>query len=414
MATAKIVTGGHPNADGLVPIYIRVRHNGKKTEVPISGLKISSDNFDEVKFILKSEPTVLNYQKTNERLMYYHLTAVQTINRLAADNAIISIDIIDLVNAISLACFNVSTMNVFSFGSYTDSIIAQLTLSKKFGNAKCYVQAKEFILRRFGRDIQFSELTNQVLKKMEAAHYADGFSKNGLAFFMRTIRAIYNRAVKDKLVSREFNPFITYQIKHEATAKRAISVDEFIKVKELVYDSKKSEFHAHKYFLFSFYMCGMNFSDIAYLKVSNIVGNRLEYKRVKTGKLYSIVIVPQAKEILDYYLKDKLAADFIFPIIKRTSDADQYADVMSQRRFTNQLLKRIAKSANVNGRITSYVARHSWATIAYYNNVPVPVISEKMGHSDVSTTQIYLKSFPNEVSDMAGLAIANLLDKKSE
>jgi integrase/recombinase XerD len=411
MATVKITPGDHANKKNLVCVYILITHKRQKARIPIKGLKITADNWHDKKFIKESETTVLNPSYTNERLVSYYLKALQTINRLASDNALINMSVTDLANEISLACFNSNSKIGYTFGTYTDTIIEQLSQSKKYGNAECYADAKSFILRRMGRDIQFSELTYNALKRMEALHYADGKGVNSLSFFMRTIRAIYNRAVKDKIVTREYSPFLTYKIKHEETAKRAISLEDFKKLKDVLINPKKSEFHAQKFFLFSFYARGMNFTDLAYLKVSDIADGRIIYKRAKTKKNFTLAIIPQIQEILDFYIRDKSANDYVFPIIKTTegTDVEQRNEVLSERRNYNKRLDRVAKAAKVPTGLTSYVTRHSWATISKFAGLSVALISEGLGHSDTRTTEIYLSSFPDDVMDQASLLIANLL-----
>ena len=163
--------------------------------------------------------------------------------------------------------------------------------------------------------------------------------------------------------------------------------------------------HSRNYFLFSFYNMGMNFMDIALLKKSNLIGDRLEYVRAKTGKTYSIKLQGPSLKILKLYIKDQKPDDFIFPIVKRTELADQLKDIQNDRKTNNKYLKLMAEKCEINAKITSYVARHSWATIAKNLDVPISVISEGLGHEDIKTTQIYLESFEVDVLDKANKLI---------
>lgn len=411
MASAKIIAAPHANKNGLTVLYIQVIHNLQKSFIPIKGLKVTASLWNKHTFIPKSDTAVLNYKLTNERLKGYEHKALQTINRLAGDNSLDSMDITELVNAISLACFNTATVKKeFTFFTFTDDVIDQLKKAKKFGTADCYTDTKSFVLRRFGRDLRFQELTYTALTKMEAAHYGDGKGTNSLSFYMRTIRAIYNRAVKQKLVNREYSPFIEYQIKNVDTKKRAIPLSDFTKFKNHVCKPGSPRFHAHNYFMFSFYLGGMNFIDLAYLKVSDIVSNRVEYSRSKTGKLFSILIPKQAQSILDYYLPGKNPDDYVFPILESKTDEGKRRDIENQRRNYNKLLNKIAGECGITINLSSYVARHSWATIGKLAGISIELISEGLGHSDVKTTQIYLDSFPNAIMDGARSQVANLLD----
>jgi site-specific recombinase XerD len=144
---------------------------------------------------------------------------------------------------------------------------------------------------------------------------------------------------------------------------------------------------------------GISFIDLAFLKSSNIIDNRLLFQRKKTSKPYNIKITSQLQEIISYYLKDKSPNDFIFPIISRETFEFQYKDVVWARKRYNKGLKEIAKLCGIEQRLTSYVSRHSFVTHAMFQNVPLQAISAMLGHNKLTTTQIYLKSLPSETLD---------------
>jgi len=130
------------------------------------------------------------------------------------------------------------------------------------------------------------------------------------------------------------------------------------------------------------------------------------YKRTKTGKNYSIKLTAPANKILSYYIKDQKHKDYIFPIIKRETLELQLKDMQNEIKTFNKYLKKIADLCGIESNLTSYVARHTWATIAKDLNVPVSVISEGLGHEDIKTTQIYLDSFDADVIDKANALIS--------
>ncbi len=145
---------------------------------------------------------------------------------------------------------------------------------------------------------------------------------------------------------------------------------------------------------------GMNFADMAHLRIENISEGRIEYKRQKTKKQYSIKITPQMDKILQYYIPQKESEKYIFPIISvEGSPKQEYQEFFEKRRTFNKQLKEIAKLCGIEANLTSYVARHSWATIAKWKEVPIAAISEGLGHGDVKTTEVYLDSFDKEVLD---------------
>ncbi len=249
------------------------------------------------------------------------------------------------------------------------------------------------------RDLSFNELNYSFLEKFETYYLRKGNSLNGLAVYMRTIRAIYNKAIKQSIASLETYPFANYTIKSEPTKKRAISMDAIQKIVALKYEPENVLFRTRNIFLMSFYLMGAPYSDLAHLKVSNIIDGRVQYKRQKTGKFYDIKITENLSEIIDYYKTNKDKDDYLLPIIKRDSLDEQYRDIMSQRRLYNKQLRRIAKDAEIDEHLTSYVSRHSFASIANNMAVPVTAISEMLGHQKLTTTQTYLASLNKEIID---------------
>mgnify|MGYP003676184491 CR=1 FL=1 len=216
---------------------------------------------------------------------------------------------------------------------------------------------------------------------------------------MRTIKAIYNKGIKEDIIERENYPFYKYQIKTNPTEKRAIKVEHIKKILELDLINEHSLFHYRNYFLLSYMTMGMSYIDMAFLKKSNFVDGRIKFHRKKTSKMYDIKITEQASEILKFYLPKKKLNDFILPILKRDSLELQYKDAQWGLKNYNKGLKKIAELCSIEERLTSYVSRHSFATHALFKNIPLLAISSMLGHSNLSTTQIYLKSLPNDILD---------------
>jgi len=146
-------------------------------------------------------------------------------------------------------------------------------------------------------------------------------------------------------------------------------------------------------------MYGMNFKDMASLKRSDLSNGRIQYRRNKTGKLYDIRITGGLNEILDYYLDLSPSSKYVFPILKRDSVVLQERDVQWARKRYNKKLKDLAELCGIESNLTSYVSRHSFATQAMLNNIPLNAISAMLGHSNLKTTEIYLKSLPSNVLD---------------
>lgn len=270
--------------------------------------------------------------------------------------------------------------------------------ANRFGNARAYKSIlgtlKNF---HWKKSLRFEEVNYTYLKRFETFHLKKGNSLNGLSTYMRTIRAIYNKAIHQEIVSADNYPFRKYKIKSQPTAKRAISKDKMKRILDLELDSPL--FGTGNYFLCSYLMNGISFIDMAFLKVGNIIDGRIQYCRQKTARSYDIKITEQLSSILSYYLKGKKKSDFIFPIVRREDLHDQYYDVQGERKRYNKCLKDIAELCNIEEKLTNYDSRHSMATNQILNDVPINALSKMLGHSKLQTTEIYIKNLPTHIMD---------------
>ena len=216
---------------------------------------------------------------------------------------------------------------------------------------------------------------------------------------MRVIRALFNKGIKAGLIEKEAYPFTYYSIPQTPTEKRALNAEDLRKILEIELPREEVLYRYRNYFVCSFFLYGMNFTDMAYLKVGNIIDGRIKYQRKKTGKLYNIKITKQLSQILSIYLEGKEKQDYIFPVIKRENLAKQEREINWERQRYNRGLKKIQKLCGIEQKLTTYVSRHSFATQALWHNVPLEAISAMLGHSKLNTTQIYLKSLPTNILD---------------
>lgn len=285
---------------------------------------------------------------------------------------------------------------VLSFG---EEIIQELHDAGKLGNARVYdtmLRSVRTYLKK--KDRPLKQITYTWLKKYEAWYLGRDNTVNGLGVNMRTLRALFNRAIKRNLVSKDYYPFTQYKIKKQATRKRAISQADINKIKAYEPTTLRQE-RAKDYFLMSFYLMGASFIDLAFLQMKSIHNDRIEYQRRKTKKLHSIKITAPLKAILDKYTAGKSADDYILPVIKTDDLQKQYNNLANDIRRYNKSLKEIGQELDLSATLTSYVARHSFATIAKFKDVPVSVISQALGHSNTETTEIYLSEFDNDILD---------------
>ncbi len=255
-------------------------------------------------------------------------------------------------------------------------------------------------------DLYFDVIDSGTMLKYEAYLKSRQLSMNTISFYMRVLRAVYNRGVEEGITENK-NPFKHVYTGIDKTIKRAISAKEIKIIKEMDLTNDKPLDLARDLFLFSFYTRGMSFVDMSYLKKINLNNGILSYRRKKTGQQLFIKWEKCMQEIVEKY-KNECGADYLLPIIT-DSDEDPRKQYLNALSYTNKKLKRIAKCAGLSTALTMYVARHSWASIAKQNRIPISIISEGMGHDSESTTQIYLASLDTAAIDKANHLILNLI-----
>lgn len=299
--------------------------------------------------------------------------------------------------------FNVSTEK---FDGYVDELISNLESEGKIGNARVYKYTKNaFNTFLKNKSIRLTEIDYKTIKAFESHLLKIGNKVNSASVNLRTLRAIINKAIKDGVIEESAYPFKNITIKSEKTRKRAVNKD-VIKVVEELDVSKEDNLQLYRdLFMYSFYNRGMNLVDMAYLKVNNIQNGRINYTRRKTGQQLSIKITNKAKEIIDRYSDLGNPNSYIFPIINRKGK--EYLDYRNAMRLMNKKLKKISEILELDVPLTTYVTRHSWATIAKRSGISTAVISEGLGHESEETTQVYLDSFENDVLDDANELIIN-------
>ena len=220
---------------------------------------------------------------------------------------------------------------------------------------------------RENNDIMLHDINSDVIQMYEAYLHSCGITKNTCSFYMRILRAVYNRAVDQGLI-QQLKPFRNVYTGVDKTVKRALSFDEIKEIKNLDLPHNSNLDFARDMFLFSFYTRGMSFIDMAYLKKKNLVNGMLKYYRHKTGQLLCIRWEECMQKIIDKY---RIAeTPYLLPIITKsnTNPRLQYLNTM---RLINNHLKRLAKLLNLRIPLSMYVARHSWANIAHCKNIPI-------------------------------------------
>ena len=285
---------------------------------------------------------------------------------------------------------------------FVDNLITELKSDNKIGNAWVYESALNAI-KKFHPDTElyFEQIDFEFLDKYNKHLLRGGIKHNTAFFYLRTLRAFYNKAIKLKVVDRNLYPFHDIKLKAERTKKRAIDKSLITALINLELPEDSSIWHVRNWFLMSFYLMGISFVDLALLQTSNIKNGRIHYKRQKTGKAYDIKILPQVQKIIDSYSPTR-SQNYLLPIINRKVESEQerLRLIKDRTRFANKYLKRMAELIETQETITTYTSRHSWATICKKLGFSIEIIAECLGHEyGNKTTAVYLDTFDQEVID---------------
>lgn len=297
----------------------------------------------------------------------------------------------------------VNRVNRKTVGDLFREHINSLTASGRKSYAVSIKQLYNSLIEFNGHlDIPFAEMDIVWLRRYEAFLRRKGLAENTIGIRFRTLRSIYNVAIEEDVVSAELYPFKKLKVSklHQETAKRALSKEDIERVLSYKSTNRYMRFPID-IFAFTYYCGGINFVDIAHLTKANITDGRLIYKRQKTKKLIKIPLQPQAVALIEKYSNDE--SQYLFPILSdfHKTDIQQANRIHKVISKVNERLKQIGKALNLPIALTTYVARHSQATVMKRAGVSTAVIREIMGHSSERVTQIYLDSFDNEQVDNA-------------
>lgn len=291
----------------------------------------------------------------------------------------------------------IPTASTNSWFSFCQKTIARMAEQGRAGTSETYKSAsRSFECFMKGRDIAINDINMAVIMRYERYLQNRGLAANTSSFYMRNLRAIYNRAVRLGLTN-EKHPFDYVYTGVDKTVKRAIPLKDMRKIKNAKLEPLSDLDFARDMFLFSFYTRGMPFVDIAYLKKENLHNGILVYRRRKTGQQMFIRLEPCMQDILNKYARAD--TPYLFPIIR--SIGEERKQYKSMGRKINRQLKILEETLGVSSPLSFYAARHTWANTARKKHIPLAIISEGMGHSSEATTRIYLSTLGMSEMDKA-------------
>lgn len=300
----------------------------------------------------------------------------------------------------------VSPATVTGVVSFTRKLIDDLRKMGKKSMARRYSLTLNSLLKFTNeKEIAWDDFTSTLVTGFEEFLRQRGLCRNSTSFYMRNLRSIINRASEqDYEVPR--NPFKHVYMGVDKTVKRAVSLKTVCKIRDINLSAYPHLDFARNLFMFSFYTRGMSFIDIAFLRKTDLTNGIITYFRRKTSQQIQVRVENQTREIMDKL--GESTTSYLLPIIgSENTDADsQYRNVYHR---VNRNLKKLGEMLKLETKLTLYVARHAWASIAHHNNIPISTISKAMGHDSETTTLIYLSSIDSSVVDKANRRIMSLM-----
>lgn len=403
MTTVKVVL--HKNwrhKAGTYPLVIQILHNRKK-KVLYTGYRIFESDFDaDLQKVHSGGQGKLSgraVQRINSDLRKRRKIILENAARLEKSGFDYTVD--------NLHEKVIRQRNI-RFLEYMEEQITTKLKAGKDGTANAYTSTRNsFRLFLKNKDVKVSDITPKLIRRYADFLAENRVSPNTVAYYMRNLKAVYNRIVSDGFKPDCDYPFKEIKTTIGETHKRAISRETLVQIATLEFDPVKEGFMelARDIFMFSFYCRGSAFVDIIHLKKSDINSGVIIFHRQKSKQLVRIAVIEQITELIVKYGND---TDYVFPLLDVNDPLPLYKQYKRTLQRINYGLKAVGKRIGLDHPLTTYLARHTWATLVKNLGTPVSVISEGLGHSSEKMTQIYLKKFDTDVLDKVNEEVANL------
>lgn len=402
MATVKIKFRASTVEHGVGTVYFQIIQ-GRVIRQIGSELKVLTEEWDEKKGTVRtlgceSVERQLFLQAVAERLRWKRMLLCKIMDEMQHAGRSNSAD--DIVREFRKREAHGSVCNLLQ------RISERLMRLSRIRTAETYTATlRSFMRFRKGEDVPLESFNSNLMVEYEAWLKASGVALNTISFYMRRLRSVYNRAVENGLTEQRW-PFRHVYTGKEKTKKRAIPLEAIRRIKNLDLRMSPKLCFARNMFLFSFYMRGMSFVDMCFLRKEDLKNGILSYRRHKTGQRLVMRWETEMQMILQKYSSGSESPYLLNIIRMGANERRQYETAMH---LVNSRLKEVARLADVQANLTMYVARHSWASIARSKNIPLAVISEGLGHESEKTTQIYLDSIDTSAVDSANRKIIRYL-----
>ena len=386
-------------ANGEHPLMLRIIQN-RKTQYKSLNISVAAKHWDFDKNAPK--PKCPHKDLINKIILKTKLEYQQKVLEKKANE--------EEFTASSLIHEQKNEIKAMTVEDFYKQLIKELKEKGQIGNSYAYLSSYDN-LKNFNKDRKlnytFSHIDVVFCKKFEDWMRRKGNKDTTISYQFRTLRATFNRAITAKVVSKEKNPFSEFKLSHlnTKTMKRALSKSDILKIMDAdCHDKSELSQLAHDLFCFSYLCGGISLVDMANLTPENIIEGRLIYQRQKTHGSINLQLSDRALQIISKYSDYQKKANYFFPILhckRHVTPMQKHNRVRKYCLHINHELKQLAKELNITANVTTYVARHSFATILKKSGVNIGIISQALGHQDIKTTQIYLSKFDNEQVDEA-------------
>lgn len=361
----------HETKDNLYPIKVLITHRHQKALIN-TNIKVLKENWDSVKLIKKSTPGI-SAPAINSSLLKLANDLRKYESELRENGIINDLSALDIKNMFLKRQKKEKT----TFLSYYSDFMS----SKGESNRKVYNETYVVLKSMYQGQILFSDINYKFLRDFESHFLVKGSSVNYIAKHLRNIRAVFNGAINDEVCDPSLYPFRKFKIKKKKTIHRNLSIEDIKKIRDVNLTGIPEL--SRDIFMLSFYLVGINLKDLTHLTSKDIDQGRIRYERSKGKKNYSIKIEPEAQEIFNKYKGEK----YLLNLLEKN-----YSNYDNCKRELNKKLKKVAVLAGLDIELSTYYARHSWATIASEINISDDDISLSLGHTlNNNLLEIYIK-----------------------
>lgn len=386
-------------SNGEHPLMLRIAQNGKSKYKSLK-ISVTAKHWDFDRNVPK--PNCPSKDFINKIILKTKLDYQQKVLEKKANE--------EEFTASSLIHEQKNEIKAMTVENFYKQLIKELKEKGQIGNSYAYLSSYDN-LKNFNKgkklNYTFSHIDVVFCKKFEDWMRRKGNKDTTISYQFRTLRATFNRAITAKVVSKEKNPFSEFKLSHlnTKTMKRALSKSDILKIMDAdCHDKSELSQLAHDLFCFSYLCGGISLVDMANLTPENIIEGRLIYQRQKTHGSINLQLSDRALQIISKYSDYQKKANYFFPILhckRHVTPMQKHNRVRKYCLHINHELKQLAKELNITANVTTYVARHTFATILKKSGVNIGIISQALGHQDIKTTQIYLSKFDNEQVDEA-------------